>query len=263
MAPDLAGCGVLVTRPAHQAEQLCRLVEQAGGRPIRFPLLAITGPADPAAVESRLRRLGDYRLLIFVSPNAVQRGMDLIERAGGLPAPLLLATVGKASAAALKIRSGRGPDLVPADGFDSEALLALPALQAVAGWRVLIVRGSGGRELLAETLRGRGAAVDYVEVYRRERAATGPALLGTDPAATVHVAAITSGEALDHLDALIGDRLRPWLHRLPLVVVSERIAEAAHTLGFTGPIRISREPGDEAIVAAAAELVGQTQRERS
>jgi uroporphyrinogen-III synthase len=262
MAADLAGRGVLVTRPAHQAEGLCRLVEQAGGRPVRFPVLAIAGPGEADAVEARLHRLGDYQLLLFVSPNAVQWGMAFIERAGGLPAGLRLAVVGKASAAALKARCGRDPDLMPADGFDSEALLALPELQAVGDRRVLIVRGSGGRELIAETLRRRGAQVDYAEVYRRVRAETDPALLGADPTASVHVAAVTSVEALDHLDALVGDRLRPWLHRLPLVVVSSRIAEAAHKRGFTGPIRVSREPGDAAVVAAAAELVGQTQGER-
>jgi uroporphyrinogen-III synthase len=254
---DLHGLGVLVTRPVHQAGHLCDLITAVGGRPIRFPTLAIRDLGTNPAVDARLARLADYHLAIFISPNAVHYGLAAIARHGGLPAGILLATVGNGSAVALQQALGRPPDIVPQKSFDSEALLALPALQEVAGRRILILRGEGGRELLAETLRRRGATVEYAEVYRRER----PAPQGSprDWLEKADIISITSSEALHNLVAMTPAPLQGRLLTLPLVVISERTAQLAWELGFQQPAIVTRQAGDEAILEAISDW---SQRQR-
>lgn len=245
---ELNGIGVLVTRPAHQAGPLCDLITAAGGKPICFPTLAIRDTSDSPAVNTLLARLSDYQLAIFISPNAVRYGLAAITRHGGLPPGLRLATVGNASAIALQRELGRLPDIVPKDNYDSEALLALPALQQIYGHHILILRGEGGRELLAETLRQRGASVDYAEVYRRERPE--PCSAEQDWLEKADIITITSSEALQNLIAMTPAELRPRLLGKPLVVISKRTAQLAEELGFHhSPILTSRA-GDDAILKA-------------
>ena len=257
MMIDLHGLGVLVTRPAHQAEALCRLIEQAGGRAIRFPVLAIAPPHDMTGSLATVARLAHYDLAIFVSPNAVEYGLDLIEAQGGLPAGLRLAVVGEGSARTLRARLGRGPELQPTERYDSEGLLALPELQQVTGWRVVIFRGDGGRELLGQALRERGATVDYTEVYRRERPAVDVAALAAQlDASAVDIVTVTSSEGLRNLLQLAGAANAARLQQLPLVVVSERTAALARELGFVQPALIAALASDAGLVEAVARWAG-------
>lgn len=255
--PELHGLGVLVTRPAHQADTLCRLIEAAGGRAIRFPVLAIASPHDPAAPLATVTRLAHYDLAIFVSPNAVEYGLDLIAAHGGLPPALRLAVVGAGSARALRARLGRGPDLQPTTRYDSEGLLALPELQRVVGRRVVIFRGDGGRELLGQALRARGATVDYAEVYRRERPNVDARALATElEAGTVDIVTVTSSEGLRNLLELAGAGNAVRLKQLPLVVMSERTAALAEELGFVQPAILAAPASDAGLVEAAARWAG-------
>jgi uroporphyrinogen-III synthase len=247
----LAGIQVLVTRPAHQAERLCALIRDAGGEPVAFPVIVVepTGTADEAA--RRIARLDAYDVALFVSTNAVEYGLALIETVWTtLPPGLRIGAVGKATAEALR-GHGLDVDLLPAAGFNSEALLALDALQRVDGWRVLVFRGEGGRELLAEALRARGALVDYAEVYRRARPDMDPVpLLARWRAGGVDVVTITSAEALDNLHGLVGEAGRTLLLTTPLIVISERVAERAVALGFRHAPRVATEASDVGMVAA-------------
>lgn len=248
---ELNGVGVLVTRPAHQAGHLCDLIAAAGGQPIPFPTLSIRDLSDSPAVDASLARLSDYQIAIFISPNAVRYGLAAISRRGSLPPALKLATVGNGSAVALQQALGRAPDIVPVKNYDSEGLLALPALQRVAGQRILILRGEGGREVLADTLRQRGASVDYAEVYRRE--CPDPAGTRQDWLEKTDIITITSGEALQNLVLLASAAVRPGLLAKPLVVVSERTATLAQELGFRHPAIVTPRAGDEAILQALIE----------
>lgn len=248
---DLGGRGVLVTRPAGQAAGLCRLIEQAGGRAIAFPTIEILPPADPGPPRSLLSQAWD--LLIFVSRNAVDHALTLLP-GGRLPEGSRLAAVGAATADALAA-AGRAPDLVPHARFDSESLLGLPQLQDLSGERVLIVRGAGGRPLLGDTLTARGAEVAYAEVYRRVLPKADAADLVARWSTDVKLVTATSGEVLDNLIALVGAEGRGPLLATPLVVVSERTAEAARTLGFTG-LEVAERADDEAVLAALCRIAG-------
>jgi len=246
----LAGVRVLVTRPREQAENLARLIEARGGEAIRFPVIEIAEPQDPRALFAVIDRLKDFALAIFISPNAVNRAMNLILARGGLPLGLRVACVGRGSAHELK-RFGVDKVIVPPDRFDSEALLALPELQQVAGKRIVIFRGNGGRELLGDTLRARGAEIEYAECYRRLRPDTDTTpLLRRWARGEIDIVSVTSVDGLRNLFDMVGKTGQPWLVRTPVVVVSERMAQVCRELGFATEPRVSATAGDEAILEA-------------
>ncbi len=250
---SLNGLGVLVTRPEHQADNLCRLIEQAGGVAIRCPLLIIDEPRDWVPALAVFDRLTTCDLLIFTSANAVDRGLPLILERGGIPSRVELAAIGAATALALA-RHGVGPCLQPDEGFTSEALLALPRFQQVAGQRIVIVRGEGGRELLATTLVARGAQVIAAEVYRRERPTTDAStLLARWERGEIGAAVVTSNESLRNLFDLLGVAGQDYLRDTPLVVVSDRIRQAATDYGCHA-ILLAREASDDALIATLLEL---------
>ncbi len=248
----LAGLGILVTRPAAQARALCDLIERAGGRAIPFPVMEIEPVADPGPARALLAETWD--LMVFVSRNAVEQALSL--DAGALARASMVAAVGRATASALA-HSGRPPDLVPRERFDSEGLLALPALAELSGRRVLILRGEGGRALLGETLAERGAEVRYAEVYRRVRPDLDPASLLRRWPDEVDLITATSDEVLLNLQSILGDSGRALLHRTPLVVISERGAETARGLGFQR-VRVAGRAADEAILEALGSMVPET-----
>lgn len=248
---NLGGLSVLVTRPAHQADRLCELVELAHGRPVRFPAMEILGPTDKHATRAQLRSAGEAQLLVFVSANAVQYAFPMLPEQ--LPFDIDVAAVGKATARALR-EVGLDPTLVP-ERMDSEGLLALPALQQVAGKRVLVLRGNGGRELLSETLSERGAQVERVEVYRRvlpQRAAAVANLIANWPR-LVQVVTASSRMILDNLFTLLGEQGASLLRETPLVVVSQRMAEHAVERGCS-QIYVASAATDDEVLATLCEV---------
>ncbi|QKT03695.1 uroporphyrinogen-III synthase [Ectothiorhodospiraceae bacterium 2226] len=247
----LAGLHVLVTRPAHQAEPLCAALTAEGALPVRFPVLEILDPVDSGPLLAVIDRLDEYDIAVFVSPNAVVKAMNLIMARRTLPPTLQFAAVGRVSAKELRRFIGRDADIFPPRKFDSEALLEQPALQQVAGKRIIIFRGGGGREHLGNVLKERGAQVDYAEAYRRGRPrADVDVLLRAWARGEVDIIAVTSGEGLRNLFDMVGKLGQHWLRKTPLVVVHERMAQLAEELGFKEPPVVAAEASDAAIVEA-------------
>lgn len=247
ISEDLNQLGVMVTRPAHQAEPLCQLIEAAGGRVFRFPVLAIEPPDDIPASRAQLAQLTDFDLAIFISPNAVSRAKALLP--DGLPKSCRLVVVGQGTARQLVADFGRQPDVVPEAGFNSEALLAMPALQDVAGQRIMILRGEGGRALLGDILGERGAELIYATVYKRVKPATDTGRLQQAiENQAIEVIVISSGEGLENLLQMVGETYRQWLCSMPLVLVNQRLKALAERLGFTGELLIADNASDKAIL---------------
>ncbi len=240
------GACVLVTRPEHQAENLSRLIEQRGGIAVRFPTLEIVS-RDDDRIKSTLANLDGFRWVVFISANAVN--FALKANSGKIPRTksVRFAAVGQATAQAMKM-AGLPVDLVPEYGYNSEALLEMPQLQQVEGQNCLIVRGEGGREQLATTLRSRGAEVDYLEVYKRiiPRMDSSPVveLLAQH---RLDVITVTSAEALQNLSLMLGEKNNKLLSLIPLVVVSDRIRCLAADMGFNR-ITVTDSPIDTAIL---------------
>lgn len=244
----LCGAQVLVTRPQHQAEELCRLIAGQGGVAVRLPTLAIVPVADSDSVKAKLAALGRYDWLVFVSANAVTM-LQLLLYDGRMPptSKTRIAAIGASTARALR-QAGWPVTAQPEHGFDSEALLATAAMQQVAGLSVLIVRGVGGREQLTATLRVRGAQVDVLEVYQRAIPAVDTAeLQSLLNEGRLNAVTITSGEALQNLLAMLDQQYHQPLFAIPVIVISDRIGRIAKEIGFTR-IAVAQSPADAAIV---------------
>ena len=243
MGNPLAGKGVVVTRPRELAAGLAALVESAGGRAWRFPAIEIHAPSDPAAADRVLAHLDAFDIAVFVSPTAAQKAL-----ARGLrlsPAQRVFA-LGAGTRAEL---ARRGIDAqAPGARADSESLLQSPDLQALAGKRVILLCGEGGRELLGDTLASRGATVERAEVYRRALPAADPGpLLEAWHAGRVHAVTATSSEGVANLFTLLGAAGGGRLRETPLFVPHPRVADAARRQGVREPVVAG--PSDEEMLA--------------
>lgn len=241
----LAGVGVLITRPRHQAAELVDAITAAGGSPVLFPVLDIV-PHDASSIADAQKELQLPDIAIFVSPNAVRFGLEYA-------AADRVAVVGPATAAAIE-SAGRDVDIRSPSGFDSEHLLATEPLQDVAGKVIRIIRGQAGRELLAETLRGRGAIVEYLSVYERIRpdypVAVIDALEQQWRSDAIHAVTVMSVESFDNLVALLPEWCRSRLRKTPLVTPATRVIKEA-LKRFPGiPTTLAQGPSASDMVAA-------------
>jgi uroporphyrinogen-III synthase len=244
----LNGVHVLVTRPAHQAENLSRLIEERGGVAVRFPTLAIVALDDACTIQNTLAHLDKYQWVVFVSANAVTMHSNYSDDGKMIKfKSARIAAIGKATAQALA-QAGLPVDLVPENGYNSEALLAMPQMQQMKGQSCLIVRGEGGLEELATTLRSRGATVEYLDIYKRMIPGIDNSqvnlLLAQD---TLDVITVTSGEALQNLIIMLEEKYHHQLFEVPLVVISNRIRQIAADMGFKR-IAVTNSPSDVAIL---------------
>ena len=177
--------------------------------------------------------------------------MNLIKARRALPPHLKLAAIGASGVRELE-HFGITAVIAPAARFDSEALLELPALREVAGKRIVIFRGDGGRELLGDTLTARGAAIEYAECYRRGRPQLDAApLLKAWARNELHAIISTSSEGLHNLFDLVGKLGQSWLRKTPLFVPHPRIERTARELGLATVVLSAQ--GDEGLVAGLAQ----------
>ena len=277
---DPARFTAVLTRPAGQSAPLVAALEREGIAALDFPLIEIAAAEDDGPLRAAFASLERYALVIFVSPNAIERALDA---APGLswPTSTPIGVVGPGSVAALARRGIAAPThqvIAPAgaqasdDGngsgesnarFDSEALFAALSerlgMELLRDRSVLIVRGDGGREWLADRLREAGAHIEAVCAYRRV-APTPPAqdwarvrtLLQGAP----HAWLLTSSEAVRNLDALARAELtaaeREALLHAPVVAPHPRIAETARAVGFD--TITASGPGDARILGALRAL---------
>jgi uroporphyrinogen-III synthase len=254
--PDqpLTNRGIVVTRPLDQARTLSDLIRQAGGSPVLFPLLEIVPVQDYTGFDAVIDQLENFDWAIFISSNAVQHGMTRLLGRRSLPGGLRYAAVGPMTAAELGT-FGVQNVLIPTDRFDSESLLNLPEMQAVAGKRCVIFRGIGGRDLLANTLTERGAEVVFAECYQRTNPNPDPQplekLWKNDG---LHALILTSSEALRNLLDLAKDAT--WLKATPIFVNHPRIAEAASAQGLQAII--SSAPGDAGMLTTLETYFGKS-----
>jgi uroporphyrinogen-III synthase len=233
---DLTGLRVLITRPRGRGETLAAAIRAAGGSVAEVPLLAVE-PLDPRRdadrceiADIRLQQLDRYDVIIVISMNAVSMGLERASRFWpSWPAGPRWYAIGAATAEALR---PWGIDAVaPSGGMYSEVLLAQPELQDMEGEHVLLIRGIGGRETLADTLRARGAIVVYAECYRRVEPVLNAAERAT-LAAPADVICVNSAETLMNLWNNLPTPVPAEIYRRALIVPSTRVAEKARELGF-------------------------------
>lgn len=247
MTPPLAGVTVVVTRPRAQATRFAALVSAAGGTPLLLPALDIEPIELDAEARNRLAP-DSFDWTIYTSANAVESSRRQLSR----PVRTRIAAVGRGTA---RVLAEHGVDVhaVPATTADSEGLLALEPFTALAGQRILILKGEGGRTLLREALERRGATVVTGDVYRRVAAVPEPASLAAleTACATGHVVvAVTSAESLAALLAAVPDDRMPQLRETTLLVPGDRVAASARSHGWRGPLVVAASAEDAAMAEA-------------
>lgn len=251
---------VVITRPAAQAGPLAARIAALGLPVTLLPLLeihALDGEEECARLQAVLARLAQYDLVAFVSPNAID---CVFAHLPAWPPGVSLAVVGEGSRMALAahgVTAANATITSPLDTArsDSEHLLLALDLPALRGKRVLIVRGDGGRDYLADGLRAAGAEVEFVTAYRRQVPRLTPALRATLESLLQHNNdwIITSSEALRGLLALLAEMgddtlVVAKMQQQHLIVPHARIAQTAAALGFA---RVTLTGSGDAGVLAA------------
>lgn len=230
MSLPLAGRGILVTRPIEQAAVLAQGIREAGGEALIFPAMEIVQVTD-AAIAACIAQLHTFDAAIFISPNAARYGLAAINAQRNWPTHIQVYALGPGTARELA-QQGMA-DIIQPDGQDTEALLSLPQLNAVRNQRIVIFRGVGGRELLADTLRTRGAEVVYAECYRRVRPdGDAQAVIQRWSIGQIHAVTIGSAETLHNLASMLGEIGIRLLRTTPVFAPHEKIAEVARASGI-------------------------------
>jgi uroporphyrinogen-III synthase len=253
MTLPLANIGIAITRPVDQAKNLSQLIEAAGGHVIPFPLIEIVPLVDYTQFNQVISNIQQYDWAIFISSNAVENGMPRLIKQG-ISKQLKFAAIGPTTAKAL-FNYGIQETLIPEGRFDSESLLSLPEMQDMQGKKILIVRGVGGRELLANTLKARGAQVIFAECYRRINPQNDCSVLEQAwNENRLHAIVVTSSEAMRYLLEIAGDS--NWLKDVLICVNHTRISELFSQQNLKSAV--ASAPGDEAMINL---IVQKTQKE--
>ncbi len=243
---------VLITRPVGQEAALRMSLEAAGYRAVACPMITIEPALELSpAQRTVIHNLDQYQHVIFVSSNAVRFGMDSIgDYWPQLPVDLNWYTVGEGSARAL---AEYGVSVQrPLQQMTSEGLLEMDTLQNIDRHKVLIVRGEGGRDFLRTSVSQRGALVQELAVYRRERPIR-PAgeLFALIRDNDCRALMLNSGEGLHNMVSLLTEHELRSLQQLSLVVPGERVAAMAQEMGFA-ELLVAGNATDEAMIKALA-----------
>ncbi|MEO8400874.1 MAG: uroporphyrinogen-III synthase [Gammaproteobacteria bacterium] len=235
MQKTLSDLCVMVTRPKPQGQILCEKIKTLGGVPVYLPTIEIMPPENTTILKEQIAQLDQYDLIIFISPQAVSQSIPLIRKHWPMPpAKLKFLATGQGTANALHT-AGFSTVIFPPEEWSTEGLLKLPILQNISQQKIALVRGEGGRELLADTLKARGANVTHFIAYRR----TVPSLEKSESYASllqqqkIDIIVCTSGESLHNLITLVGVANKSFLQDVALVVVSQRLVLLAKELQFT------------------------------
>lgn len=234
---------IAITRPTHQAKVLTKKLEESGAQIIQFPLIEIAPPRNLKYIKGQLDKLKDYDLAIFVSANAVDHCLNLIEPSSFNS--IKIASTGKKTAEALE-KHKLYVDFYPERFFNSEALLALPEVQKFSeGKKIAIIRGDDGRNLLRDKLIQLGAQVEYINVYSKTCPQISLSLLKKYwDRHELDIVVLTSGSSVISFFQLAANE--PWVNNLTLLLGSQRLQQKIPGQ-FQGKILIAEDPSDETI----------------
>ncbi len=242
--------GVVITRPAHQTENLQLKLEEAGAHAILFPLLEIVEPDNLPQIKAQLESLQNYDLVIFVSANAVEQTFKWVSPS--VLDKVKIATTGKKTADVLEQHKVK-IDFCPKDIFNSESLLAEPNFKDFCvDKKIAIIRGEGGRDYLRNQLELAGATVEYINAYQRICPQKSLAVLekyaNEDKLDAV---LLTSGTSVENFFALA--KTHDWINNVTLVLGSPRM-EKKIPMSFQGKLAIAEDPSDETLLKKLNEI---------
>lgn len=246
MIKTLRRLSVMITRPKHQAEKLASDIQAHDGIPVFFPTIEIAPLDNTVFLSAVFKKIDQYDLVIFISPNAVFQAASYIHHFwAAWPKKTKIIAIGPGTINTLKLH-GLSVDYYPEKNFNSEGLLTLPPLQNPNQKKILICQGENGGVTLINNLKERGATVNTLNIYKRQY----PPIIKTNipRQSEVDIIICTSQTGLKNLVSL----LQPYWHAAlldkQLLVISPRIAVLVKKLGFVKPPLISDNASNEAIL---------------
>ena len=251
----LQALSVLVTRPQGQADTLIAAIKAAGGKASHcavIDIVELTAQDQLQQCKQHIMALDEFQHVIFISGNAVNFGMEWIAQYWPqLPVDIHWYGIGKKTVAQL-IESGVPCKPYELEGaMNSEALLEHKSLQQLAQQKVLIIRGVGGRDYLAEQLTQRGAQISYAECYHRvEPSLASGELTGLIEQQAINTVCLNSGESVTNFYRLMGDTK---INTLTAVVPGDRVAAIAQQLGFNR-VATAENASDQSMLEALKSL---------
>ena len=233
---------VLITRPEKAGRALLQKCQAEQINAWHQPLFSYQNKLSSAELAVNVSAVS-APIVIFVSVAAVEFAQQSLPIKQWQASHII--AVGQATWQALKNYdiTALCPSL-----HTSEGLLALVELQNIAEQSVLIVRGDGGRELIAQQLVQRGAQVQYLEVYRRVWHSLAENIGQIWQQKNINTIVITSNALLESVVNLIELCDNYWQNRCLWIVASERIAEKARALGLQQVVN-AQGASDDAILA--------------
>ena len=239
---------VILTRQHNYLGNTAAILQRLDYQPTHVPTVSIS-PQDNSDLHALFANLESYTDLLFVSRNAVEVGMEMINQQKGVPSSVRVMAVGGETAKQL-FRYGIDA-MYPSDGYGAEALLSVSQLKDLSGRKVLIVRGEQGLSWPADEMRNRGAHVDQAICYNQgipEKSAMQlrDALLQNHALEGVF---IHSAQSLRNLVAISGSN---WerISGTVLVAGSERILEAAKEFNWKGKMLVAQSPSNKHMMIA-------------
>jgi uroporphyrinogen-III synthase len=259
---------IINTRPLRQAKDLTKLLEENDYQVQELALIEVKTNISSKIIVEYKHLLEKAELLIFISANAIIYFFEeLIPKLSILNynikdnflSTFKVAVIGKATAGYFEQYTGRKADILPSQGSDSESLLKEQALNTnnIINTNILIVRGKGGREFLAEQLHIRKAKINYLEVYQRVCPQNDENILSQLwNKQAIGFMIITSVESLNNLLSMTQSliqkkRLKDSLVKSTnLLVIHKKIQEKAQQFGFTGDIIVSENANNLSLLKA-------------
>ncbi len=228
---NLKGLCILNTRPTEQSKRLSKQILTAGGTSVELPSLIIQ--ATDIDWFTQLPLIDSIHQAIFTSPNAVHFFFNVLEqKKHHWPQKITIIAVGHATSAALAdhhIRVHHLPTIA-----DSEHLINLDTLARINNEKILLVKGIGGRTLIAETLKQRGAELYCVNVYQRINTVLSDSQTHSLwQNNKVDIILFSSKQGMLSLFEQLDEQGKSWLRNKPCFVMSERLANEARMLGIT------------------------------
>jgi uroporphyrinogen-III synthase len=211
------GKRIVITRAAHQAEELATLLRQAGAQPLFYPCIDIIPPEDIAPLDSAIMSVQEYDWLVLTSANTVHALAARLD-ALGLPPSILnhLQTAAVGPATAKSAREMLGLDSILPSNLDTQTAVPVQShhpenasddysavslaerLRLAQDARVLLPQSEIASPALAESLARQGAVVQVVTAYRTARSSGGDPIPHLLALGEVDAIIFTSGSTIDH-----------------------------------------------------------------
>ena len=234
---------VILTRQSQYLGNMATILSSLDYDPIHIPTIEIETRRGQR-IDQLISRMRYFTDVVFVSRNAVDVGMDLINEAGGMPAQIRVMTVGPETAKQLH-RYGIDASF-PMGESGAEALLNTESLADLSGRNVMLLRGEFGLDWPAQVMRERGAVVEEVKCYAQLPPADSVGALAELKASGADVAAvfIHSVQSAKHLVQMAQSHYVDLLG-VVAIVGSTRIADALVRLGWQGAVRVAESPANK------------------